>query len=155
MSMTQPPIQGFLPYDVELSNTIRKNWINVARLLRNSILSSVVGLGSREISIQRLSQTADESGRFYAQYYGEEVENAVRTNYLNYFQNVQSLIEAYLAGNMDAAEQIQAQMYANADELAAQLSTLNRYWDFATLQALIRAGGQYYKSGNWYNYRGL
>lgn len=137
MAMMQPPARGILPSDVELSNTIRKGWINTGRWLRNFILSTVLGLGNRDIIVQRLFRTADEAAELYSQYYGEEFGNSVRTNFQNYFRNVGSLIEAYMTGDAAAVEQIRNYMYEDADELALMLSRVNRYWDYPTLQALL------------------
>ena len=137
MSMLQPPARGILPSDVELSNTIRRGWINTARWLRNFILSSVLGLGNRDIIVQRLYQTADEAADLYAQYYGQNVADSIRTIYQDYFRNVGAMIEAYQSGDMAAAEQIRRYLYETADKLAADLSRANRYWDYPTLQTLL------------------
>ena len=137
MSMMQPPVRRILPSDVELSNTIRRSWVNTAGWIRNFILSSVFGILERDTIVRRLYQTIDETGIFYTQYYGEEVGNRVRTIYQNYFRDVDSMIEAYQSGNMEAIEQARASMYKDADEFAALLSSINRFWDYATLQALF------------------
>ncbi len=137
MSMMQPPVPRILPNDVELSNTIRKYLVDTARWLRNAILSDVLGLGNRDTIVQRLYQSADQLGIFFAQYYGDQIGNEVREIYQSYYRHIQSMIQAYLAGNTEAIEQLRADMYEDADNFAAILSRVNRYLDYATLQALL------------------
>ena len=137
MSTVLPPVRRMLPSDVELSNTIRRSWVNTAGWIRNYILSRIFGILELDTVVQHIYQIINETSTFYTQYYGEEVGNHIRTIYQNYFRDVGSMIEAYQSGNMKAIEQARASMYEDADKLAALLSSINRYWDYSTLQALL------------------
>ena len=138
MSSMQPPLLRTLPSDVELSNTIRKNWINIARWTRNFILSETLNLGNRDTIVQRLLQTTNEIGGLFAQYYGPEVGDSVTTIYQDYVRNLQSMIIAYQNSDVGAIEQAREALNKNTNDLADVLSRANRYWDKPTLQILFQ-----------------
>ena len=137
MFLWQSPVKRFLPNQVEISNTIRRYWVDTARWLRNVVYSNILNLGNHEAIEARLNQTADAFGALFTQFYGQETGNRVRASFLQFFDAVKEMVEAYQINDAAAIEQQRASMYAAADELAEILSQVNRYWDRMTLQALL------------------
>lgn len=131
--------EGLPSRNVELSNTIRRGWVNTAGWLRNYILSSLYRIQERDAIVSRLYQSIEEVGAFYTQYYGEAVGDRVKALYENYFKGTAAAIEAYSARDMKAFEKARANLYESADEFAALLSSVNRYLDYTTLQAMFYA----------------
>lgn len=140
MSIMQPFTGKFLPGQVELSNTIRELWVDNNRWIRaliSRILFNIGGQEGREAVEIRLAQIGNDFGNLFAQYYGEEVGQNVRANYLRYIDALGLLIEAYRDNDLAAATAQRQILYEIADELARELSRINRYWDMPTLQILL------------------
>lgn len=137
MYMGQPPVIRFLPGQVELSNTIRKLWVDNNRWIRALIISIVFNLRNREAIEVRLEKIADAFAGLFTQYYGQNIGDRVRENYLRYIQNLEMMIEAYRDNNLEGVAQQRQVIYGIADELAQEYSQINRYWDMATMQILL------------------
>ena len=135
--MWQPPAQRPLPSDIELANSVQRRWMDLARWLRYFIYSEILGLGNREAAESRLTQIANDVGSFYARYYGPEIGTSAQAIYQNYFFHVKDMIEAYKNNDMALIEQQRYSMYKDAYDFSKLLSGVNRYWDEATLQALL------------------
>ena len=132
----QPPAQQFLPNQVEISNSIRSLFVDIARWLRNLILSEQLGLPNKDAIKNRLDQAAYEESVVFSRFYGQEAGDKVRQIHMNYFENVLGMIEAFQNNDLEDVEQHRAALYRGADELSELFARLNRYWDYATLQAL-------------------
>ena len=131
------PARRILPNDVELSNSVQRRWLDLARWLRSFIYSEILNLGNREATEARLNQIADDASSFYAQYYSPEVGTSAGTIYRNYFAHVKGLIEAYKNNDIALIQQQRYAMYKDSYDLSKLFSQMNRYWDQATLQALF------------------
>ncbi len=132
----QPPTQRFLPNQVEISNQVRSLYVDTARWLRNMIASEVLNLPNKDAIRNRLDQVAYDAGTLFTRYYGPEAGDKLRQLYLDYFDSVHDMIESYQNNDIAGIEQHRAVLYRVADEIAALLSQLNRYWNFETIRAL-------------------
>ena len=133
----QPPAQRFLPSQVEISNTIRSLFVDNARWLRNMILSEVLNLPNKDAIKERLDQVAYDASVLFSRFYGQEEATRAQQIYLDYFDNVHDLIEAYLKNDITDIEQHRANLYQDVDEFSQLLSRVNRYWDYETLRTLF------------------
>ncbi len=136
MFISQPP-ERFLPMQVELSNSIRRSWMDLARYLRSLILSYTLNLGNQAAIEERLKGIATGAQTQFSQFYGPQVGDRIKQIYLDYFHSVHELIKAYLANNQEDIRLYRELMYGNADEVSQLLASVNRYWDRATLQAML------------------
>lgn len=139
--MWQPNLTRYLPAQVELSNTIRRivmdhnRWV---RTLISRIIFNIGGQSGRKAAEDRLEQISGKFADFFAEYYGEDFGKKVQENYRSYIQHIELMIEAYRDNNPDAAAEQRSILYGIADEFANLASHINRYWDFATMQIIIR-----------------
>lgn len=136
MFMTQPP-QRLLPTQVELSNTIRKNGMDLARYQRDLILRYTLDLGNQAAIEERMRKIVDNTQAQFAQFYGPQVGDRIKQLFLDYFHSVQELFKAYLNNNETDIRLYRDMMYRNADEFSELFASVNRYWDKATLQTML------------------
>jgi len=111
--------------------------MDITQWLKSLIYSEILNLGNLEAIKKRLTQTSDEADLFYTLYYGPEVGYSVKLIYQSYYDHVQAMVDAYKENDMTLINQQRNLLYKDADELAKLLSRINRYWDEATLQALL------------------
>ena len=122
---------------IELSNTVRKLWVDNSQWVRALIYSIFLNIGNRSAIEARLNRVAEEFGTLFSRYYGEETGNKVRANYLRYVLALETMLEAYRDNNVPVILEQRDQLYKTSDELAQLLAHVNRYWDLATLQVLL------------------
>lgn len=139
--MWQPNPIRYLPAQVELSNTIRRILIDHTRWVRtlvSRIIFHIGGQAGRKAVEERLEQISGRLADLFAEYYGEEFGNKVQETYHNYINHVTQMIEAYRDNNLVSAAEHRRILYGIADEFAQLATHINRYWDFATMQIVIR-----------------
>lgn len=81
--------------------------------------------------------SAEEYSSLLRQYYGEDVVDRLRANYLRYIRNLETFIDGYKNQNTALIEQQRNILYGIGDELANILSGINIYWDLSILQPII------------------
>ncbi len=86
---------------------------------------------------QRLLRNAEEFGRFFAQFYGEEAGDQVKRIMERYLSGNIALIEAYREDDVATIEEARNALYDVADELAALFASLNPNWDQYSAQAVL------------------
>ena len=139
--MWRPNPIRYLPAQVELSNTIRKILMDHSRWVRTLVARTIFNIGGqagRDAAEERLEQISSRLAVLFADYYGEDFGKEVQDTYRNYITHIGLMIEAYRDNNMDVVAQQRNILYGIADEFANLASHINRYWDFATMQILIR-----------------
>lgn len=122
---------------VELSNTIRRLWVDNNQWLRALVYSVFFNIGDRDAIEVRLNQVAEEFAQLFSRYYGPEAGDKIRDNYLMYIQALEGMLQAYRRNDSTAVLAYREQLYLAADELAQLYAQLNRYWDKATLQVML------------------
>lgn len=122
---------------VELSNTIRRLWVDNSQWIRALVYSVFFNIGDRAAIEVRLNRVADQFAELFTRYYGPEAGDRIRVNYLMYIQALEGMIEAYRNNDATAVQGYREQLYQIADNLAQYYAQLNRYWDQATLQVML------------------
>lgn len=139
--MESPAIdKRFLPPQVQLSNSVRELWVDMVRLIRAYITSTLFNVGvqeSKDAVDLRLKRTAAQLRELVIQYYGEDVGNQVQENFLNFIYHIERLIDAY--GNMDQAAIVQHRMNLQylANNFSQGYAIINRYYNRAVVQQLL------------------
>lgn len=137
MSIWPTGTNQYLLNQVALSNSIRRIWVNNNQWIRALVYSILFQLGDQDAIQARLEQNADDLAALFAQFYGQSVGGRIRQNYLIYIRALTALIEAYRTNDASAIADQRQTLYEVADQFAQILSEINRYWDRATLQAVI------------------
>ncbi|HWR22254.1 MAG TPA: hypothetical protein VN366_02155 [Feifaniaceae bacterium] len=138
MSTWQTSTTQYLLNQVALSNSIRRLWVNNNQWIRALTYSILYGIGDRQAIEQRLAQNAEDFSTLFTQFYGQDVGNRVRANYNSYIQSLARMIEAYRDNDLSAVASRREELNRISDDLAQIFARINRYWDLATIQALIR-----------------
>ncbi len=100
--------ERFLPPQVQFSNSIRRIWVDIIRLIRVYITRTLFNVGvqeSKDAVNVRIERTASELRNLLLQYYGEDISNQVQANLLDFIYHLEELIEAY--ANMDEEAVVQ------------------------------------------------
>ncbi len=137
MSMWQTSRTQYLLNQVALSNSIRRLWVDNNQWVRALIYSIIYGIGDQQAIEERLRQNGEEFATLFSQFYGQEVGNRIRNNYVRYVQALVRMIEAYRDNDVSTIATQREVLNQIAAELAQLYSEINRYWDLATLQTLI------------------
>lgn len=122
-----------------ISNAIRKlevdniSWMTA--LMYTILFGPPVGIEDYRL---RLIRNAEDFGRFFAQFYGQEVGGQVQDIMERYLDGMIALIEAYRDDNdLEAIQTRRDILYDIADELAQLLSSVNPYWEKRSAQAVL------------------
>lgn len=114
--------------ELDLSNEMRKLWEEHVAWTRMTIISIANNLPDQELVIQRLLRNAPEMGAVFKPYYGNEKASKYAGLIKDHLVIAVQLVKAAKAGNSAAAAEAEKKWYANADEIAAFLGSINPYW---------------------------
>lgn len=93
-----------------------------------TIISIAEGLADEEQVTRRLLRNPTDIAKVFQSFYGEEVANSLNNLITAHLVIAAQLVKAAKAGNTPAVASIDARWYANADEIATLLSSINPYW---------------------------
>ncbi|MEL7602793.1 MAG: hypothetical protein AAGU77_06510 [Bacillota bacterium] len=130
----------FLPPQVQLSNAIRRFWVDVNRLIRIYITRTIFNVGVQESKDgvnESFRRIANGLRNLLAQYYGEDVANQVQADFLDYIYHLQQMIEAYADGDEQAIARHRNDLYFLTNRFAQSYAVINNYYDRAVIQALF------------------
>lgn len=119
---------GMTKAEFELSNAIRKLWEQHTVWTRATIVSLVFGLPDVDFVTKRLLQNPEDFGNLFSIYYGEEIGSKFRDLLRAHLVIAAELVKAAKAGDSEAEAEIEERWYANGDEIAAFLGSINPYW---------------------------
>ncbi|MNO16928.1 hypothetical protein D3C76_66170 [compost metagenome] len=114
--------------EAQLNQVLRNLWEQHVAWTRMTIISIVEGLADEKYVTARLLRNAPDMAAVFKKYYGERV--AAKFNELLTYHLViaAELVKAAKAGNQQAAANAEKRWYANADEIAEFLSSINPNW---------------------------
>lgn len=121
-----------------ISNAIRKlevdniSWMTA--LTYTILYGPPAGVGDMRL---RLIRNAEDFGRFFGGFYGQEVGGQVQDIMERYLDGMVALIEAYRDESLNAIQSRRDTLYDIADELAQLLSSVNPYWEKRSAQAVL------------------
>jgi hypothetical protein len=87
-----------------------------------------MGLGNTEEVYERLLQVPVEYVNVLRQIFGESVAGEYVNLFYVYIDLIDAFITAQLEGNIEEIDRITQQLYQNADERAAFISSINPFW---------------------------
>ena len=132
----------FFSSQVQISNSIRRFWVDMIRLFRLYITRTLLNLGTPHIKdsiSMRLNRAVDELQVLLLQYYGEDIANQVHADFLEFIYHLQKMIEAYASRDENAIVKQRNTLFLLANKYAQSFALMNNYYDKNTIQELYYA----------------
>lgn len=114
---------------IELINRMRLVWTQQVYWIRMLIVSIASQLGDTNVVTVRLFQIPKAIANIFSGYYPEEAVDAIVWLFTGQMQIGAALFQALRVGNTGEATQLNRQWYANADQIAETLSSMNPYYN--------------------------
>ena len=133
----QPNIMGISQAEQDLSNLMRLLWEQHVYWTRMAILSLAFGLPDTEFVINRLLRNAEDLEAALRPLYGEDIAATFAELLTSHLTIAAELVQAAKAGDSAAAADAEQRWYANADQIAAFLGNINRYWSAEEWQEML------------------
>ena len=120
----------------EFSNAMRKLWEDHITWTRLYIVSAAANLPDKDATAQRLLQNQADIGKAIVPFYGPAAGDKLTALLKDHILGAAALIEAAKSGDKAKIDAASAKWYANADEIAAFLSSANpKNWPLADTKA--------------------
>jgi hypothetical protein len=129
---------GITKSEFELSNKLRELWEQHTVWTRATIVSLVFGLPDVDFVTNRLLQNPEDFGNLFRLYYGDRVGSRLRDLLREHLVIAAQLVKAAKAGDNKAEAEIEKRWYANGDEIAAFLASINPYWSEESWRRMYR-----------------
>ena len=123
-----PAPTGISRAEFDLNNNIRMLWEQHVFWTRLTILSMVFGLPDVDVVTKRLLRNPKDFEAALRPLYGDRIASRFADLFTRHLVIAAELVKAAKAGNSRAAADAEKRWYANADEIAAFLASINPYW---------------------------
>jgi hypothetical protein len=121
--------------ELALRQNMRKLWEDHVTWTRLAIISLTSGSPDTEATVGRLLRNQDDVGDAIEPFYGKAAGEALARELRSHILIAADVIAAAKAGDQAALADAQARWTANADGIAARLSSVNpRHWKLATMK---------------------
>lgn len=122
-----------------LHDTLRTLWDDHVFWTRMYIVESVADLPTKDATAQRLLQNQADMGKAFAAYYGEDTGAQLTKLLQDHILGAVAVLDAAKAGDQAALETANAAWYANGDDIAVFLNSLNPdNWPLDTLKSAMK-----------------
>jgi hypothetical protein len=122
-----------------LRDTMRTLWEDHITWTRLFIVSSLADLPDKDLTAQRLLQNQVDIGDAIAPYYGQDAADQLAKLLQEHILGAAALLDAAKAGDSAAVDSASAAWYANGDEVATFLNSLNsEQWPLAEIKAQMK-----------------
>jgi len=122
---------------VDLNRRLRSLWEQHIQWTRLTVNSIVGKLPDEQATTARLLRNADDFAAALKPYYGSAVADQFGNLLREHLVIAAQLVKALQAGDSQAAGEINARWYANADAIAEFLSRINPYWSSQVWQDMM------------------
>jgi len=123
--------------EVDLINEIRRLWEDHITWSRMAILSMTENFPDENIVTKRLLRNPSDFATLFKTYYGEEIATKYEALFTEYLVNGMELLKATMSGDKTAAIEAERKWYANADEIATFLASINPNWKEKTWKEML------------------
>jgi hypothetical protein len=127
----------FTKAQVDLMNEMRMLWEQHDVWTRSAIMSIALDLPDIDFVLKRLLQNPKDFGQALKPFYGDKIASRFSDLLTGHLVIASELVKASKAGNTKAAAAAEKQWYANADEIAAFLGSINPYWSQAEWKMML------------------
>lgn len=121
----------------DLKNHLHMLWEQHVTWTRLVIMSIVYGLPDADASTKRLLQNPKDFGAALRPLYGDASASRFTSLFTEHLVIAAQLVKAAKAGDNRAAADAEKRWYANADEIAAFLATINPYCSRDSWKAML------------------
>ena len=122
---------------VELNMAMRKLWEDHITYTRNYIISALADLEDISKVAERLLKNQDDIGDAIKPVYGDEAGKKLAALLRDHILIATEVVKAAKMGNNEELSKANKKWYANADDIAAFLSSANPNWQKKTLQDML------------------
>lgn len=147
------------PEQMDLTNTLRRLWMEHVLWTRAFIMSTLTDAGDIEEVTKRLLQNPTDFAEALTPLYGETNAKRFEEFFRNHLLIAAALVNAAKEGDMGTYNEQRVKWYENADDIANFLAELNPNWDendwktmlydhlyMTEVEAMQIAGNQYANS---------
>lgn len=114
--------------EVNLMNQMRKLWDDNILWTRMAIISIVEKTPDEVLVTKRLLRNPSSFTTILKVFYGDEIASKFEVLFTNHLLLALEFVKAAMSGDKLATLEAERRWYANADELAAFLASINPYW---------------------------
>mgnify|MGYP000873562899 FL=1 len=114
--------------ELDLSNKMRLLWEQHVAWTRMTIISMVEGLADVDLVTKRLLRNPEDFKNALIPYYGVEKASMFAKLLTEHLVIAAQLVDAALHHNSEEVAILEKKWYANADEIAEYLNSINPYW---------------------------
>lgn len=123
--------------EAALRNHFRKLWEQHVEWTRMTIISMAENLQDVDLVTKRLLRNPSDMGAVIKKFYGD----AISSKFVNLFREhlvlAAQLVKAAKEGDTKTAEKAEKRWFANADEIAIFLNSINPYWSKEALRDML------------------
>lgn len=123
-----PPHAGVSKAALDLINDMRMLWEQHVVWTRLTIISIVENLPDVELVTKRLLRNPKDFENALEPFYGNRIASEFNSLLTSHLTIAADLVKAAKAGDSKAAAKFEKEWYANADEIASFLGSINPYW---------------------------
>jgi len=113
---------------VDLYGDWRRVWAKHVWWTREVMIGILNALPSTDASVQKLLKNPLEFGDIFSQYYSDRTVRKIEKLFTEHLKQGGDIITAAKNGDMAKVEQLTKQWYANADEIAKFMSSINPHY---------------------------
>lgn len=132
-----PPGKGISKAELDLRKTMRLLWEQHVEWTRMAIISIAEDLPDVDLVINQLLRNPSDFEAALKPIYGIEKASKVSNLLKNHLEIAAELVKDAKAGNTQAAKDAEKRWYANADEIAIFLNSINPYWPKEALMEML------------------
>lgn len=122
---------------IDLINTLRKLWEQHIMWTRSFIISTASNLGDLQYVTERLLRNPSDFAEVLKKYYGVEKANPFKSLLTEHLTIAAKLVNAAKANDTNTVNDERKKWYANADQIAAFMASINPYWSQREWQLML------------------
>ena len=122
---------------IDLSNHLRLLWEQHVVWTRLTIISIVFSLPDVDLVTNRLLRNPKDFEALLRPLYGDRVASRFADLFTSHLVIAAELVNAAKAGDTRAAAEAEKRWYANADQIAAFLGSINPYWSVQQWKTML------------------
>ena len=139
---------------ISLMKTWRKLWVQHVMWTRSFVISTASDLGDLDFVTQRLMQNPGDMAEVIRPFYGNQTAATFQRLFTEHLSIAAKLVNAAKAGDTESVAELEEKWYQNADEIAAFLAAVNRYWNKQQWQDFLHSHLKMTKSETVYRLSG-